>query len=72
LKEHTHMKMEAVSTSTESHNGMMLPKMEDHVTRGIREKKAAKRNLRDTYTEKCWCHSATKFSHYNATGTSRS
>jgi hypothetical protein len=28
LKEHTHLKMEAVSTSTESHNGVMLPKME--------------------------------------------
>jgi hypothetical protein len=28
LKEHMHFKMEAVSTSTESHNGVMLPKME--------------------------------------------
>jgi hypothetical protein len=28
LKEHTHLKMEAVSTSTESHNRVMRPKME--------------------------------------------
>jgi hypothetical protein len=28
LIEHTHLKMEAVSISTESHNGVMLPKME--------------------------------------------
>jgi hypothetical protein len=27
-KEHKQLKMEAVSTSTESHNGVMLPKME--------------------------------------------
>jgi hypothetical protein len=27
LKQHTHLKMEAVSTSTESHNGVMLPKI---------------------------------------------
>jgi hypothetical protein len=28
LKEHTHLKMEAGSISTESQNGVMLPKME--------------------------------------------
>jgi hypothetical protein len=28
LKEHTHLKMDTVSTSTESHNRVMLPKME--------------------------------------------
>jgi hypothetical protein len=63
--------MEAVS-STESHNGVMLSKLEAitwHVVCG--EKKAAKRNLRDIYAEKWRYHSATKFSRYDATGASK-
>jgi hypothetical protein len=63
--------MEAVC-STESHNGVMLSKMEAITTRGMREKKAAKINLRDIYAEKYWYHSVTKFSRYDATGASRS
>jgi hypothetical protein len=63
--------MEAVSTSTESHNGDDATQDgSNHVTRGMREKKGClrERNLRYTYTEKCWYHSATKFSCYGATG----
>jgi hypothetical protein len=44
----------------------------NHVTRGMLEKKAAKRNLRDIYAENGWYHNATNFSRYNATGASRS
>jgi hypothetical protein len=54
LKEHTHLKMESVSTSTESHNGVMLPKMEAitwHVVCGGKKGCLRKRNLRDTYTD---------------------
>jgi hypothetical protein len=61
-----------VVCSTESHNGVMLSKMEAITWHVCGEKKAAKKNLRDTYTEKCSYRSATKFSRYDATGASRS
>jgi hypothetical protein len=50
----TYFKMEAVSTSTESHNGDDATQDgSNHVTRGMQKKKGCprERNLRDIYTE---------------------
>jgi hypothetical protein len=56
LKEHTHLKMEAVFTSTESHNGDDATQDDgsNHVTRDMREKKGwlRERNLKGTPTLK--------------------
>jgi hypothetical protein len=53
LKEHTHFKMEAVSTSTESHNGDNATQdRSNHVTWYAGEKGCPReRNLRNIYTE---------------------
>jgi hypothetical protein len=52
------LKMEAVSTITESHRGDDATQDDgsSHVTRDMRGKKCCLREKfkRDTYTEKCW------------------
>jgi hypothetical protein len=76
LREHTYFKMEAVSTSTESHNGDDATQDgSNHVTRGMRKKKRL--STREKFKgylhwKQCWYHIATEVSRYDATGARRS